>query len=102
MTGVRAHVHILVLISKDLERLTRGCCSVITGTLPSAWATIKTVRYRAKQIGNGTFRWVDAEKRSLDGLHLAYNELAGCAPNPLLQRQPACTDGSCNRPWLQS
>jgi hypothetical protein len=45
----------------------------------------------------GTLPAIDAGNRSLDLLSLAYNELTGCRPNLLLQRQPACTGGSCDR-----
>jgi hypothetical protein len=85
----------LELINKSLKSLGRG-----TGTLPSRWATIKTVRYLTQNNDNGTLRLVDAEKHSLDKLDLAYNALTGCAPTTAAAL--ACTGGCCKRAWLQS
>jgi hypothetical protein len=53
-----------------------------TGTLPSTWGTIKTIRYQVQRNDSGTLRWAEAEKRSLYGLDLAYNALTGCASKP--------------------
>ncbi len=80
----------LELINKSLKSLGRG-----TGTLPSRWATIKTVRYLTQNNDNGTLRLVDAEKHSLDKLDLAYNALTGCAPNH-------CCSASLHRRLLQA